>query len=103
MGANQTKTYNVSGKIVDANSLPADQGIMCIVNQANGTDSNGGVNSSSSQFCIQKSVLGTSFPVVTTKGGLTATPATGPEMLPLISLIPGGLAGLFLRKKSVKK
>lgn len=52
--------------------------------------------------------LPTQAPVVNkTKGGfpilpsspVKITPATGPEMLPLIGLIPMGLAGLFLRKK----
>lgn len=48
---------------------------------------------------------------VTTKGGLkvfpsqpvTKAPATGPEMLSLIGLIPAGFAGRFLRKKSLGK
>jgi len=101
--AKETRTYNVTGKIVDASAFPADQGTTCLINQANGTDSNGAVNASSSQFCVEKAVLGTSFPVYTTKGGLVTTPATGPEMLPLIGLIPGGLAGFILRKKAIKK
>lgn len=51
----------------------------------------------------------TQAPVVNkTKGGfpvlpsspVKTTPATGPEMLPLIGLIPIGLTGVFLRKKA---
>jgi hypothetical protein len=103
LGPNETRTFNVTGKVSDATVLPQDQGVVCLINQASGTDNNGAVNSSSSQFCVEKAVLGTSFPVYTTKGGLTATPATGPEMLPLMALIPGGLGGLFLRRKSIKK
>lgn len=98
LNAGETRNYYLSGTIVGANSLPVDQGTVCLVNQANGTDNNGAVNTASSQFCVQKSVLGTSFPTT-----ITTTPATGPEMLPLMALIPGGLGGIFLRKKTIKK
>lgn len=97
----QSQTYDVTGKVAEANLMPSDQGVICLINQASATDKNGATNTSSSQFCVQKSVLGSSEPqVFTTKGGLSSTPATGPEMLPLLSLIPGGLAGLILRKKT---
>lgn len=97
----QTQTYDITGKVAEANLMPSDQGVICLINQASATDKNGATNTSSSQFCVQKSVLGSTEPqVFTTKGGITSTPATGPEMLPLISLIPGGLAGLILRKKT---
>lgn len=100
----QTQTYDVSGKVAESNLMPSDQGVVCLINTASATDTDGATNTSSSQFCVQKSVLGSSEPAVfTTKGGLTSTPATGPEMLPLISLIPGALGGFYLRKKSVNK
>lgn len=46
----------------------------------------------------------------TTKGGMTIfppsqqteNPATGPEMIPLIALLPSGALGFFLRKKTSK-
>lgn len=101
--AGEVRTFIVTGKLADANLMPSDQGIICLINQAQATDTNGATNTSNSQFCVQKSVLGTSQPqVFTTKGGLTTTPATGPEMLPLMALIPGGLGGLLLRRKSNK-
>lgn len=101
--AGEVRTFIVTGKLADANLMPSDQGIICLINQAQATDTNGATNTSNSQFCVQKNVLGTSQPqVFTTKGGLTTTPATGPEMLPLIGLIPSGLGGLLLRKRSVK-
>lgn len=99
----QTQTYDVTGKVAEGNLMPSDQGVVCLINQAAATDESGATNTSSSQFCVEKSVLGSSFPVYTTKGGITTTPATGPEMLPLMALIPGGLAGFILRKKSIKK
>lgn len=100
--AGETRSFGVTGKVADALALPSDQGVVCLINQANGTDSNGAVNASSSQFCVAKQVLGSSFPTVSTTT-VTTTPATGPEMLPIMALIPGGLAGLFLRKKSIRK
>ncbi len=102
--AGESKTFTVTAKIVDGGQLPSDQGITCVVNQALATSENGQQSSDNSQFCIQKPVLGE------TKGGLkvfpapavTTTPATGPEMLPLIGLIPTGVFGFILRKKSYK-
>ncbi|MBI3985074.1 MAG: DUF11 domain-containing protein [Candidatus Levybacteria bacterium] len=99
----QSVTYTIVGKILDEAGLPKDEGVICQLNQATATDSSGVVNSSSSQFCLQKQVLGE-----TTKGGLpvmpapeiTTTPATGPEMLPLALLVPGALGGLLLRRRS---
>lgn len=103
LAAGQTSTQIVTGKIAEANLMPSDQGVICLVNQATGTDNNGVADTSSSQFCIQKSVLGTTEPQVFAAPKVISTPATGPEMLPLLSLIPGGLAGLILRKKSLNK
>ena len=103
LGAGQSQTYIVTGKVADSSMLPSDQGIVCLVNQATGTDNNGLSNTSSSQFCVEKQVLGTSQPQVFATPKVVKTPATGPEMLPLLSLIPGGLAGFILRKKSINK
>lgn len=103
----QNTTYTIVGKIADTNNLPNDSGLICQVNQAIGTDSSGNVNKASSQFCLQKQVLGTQEEAQT-KGGLkvmpapelSTTPATGPEMLPLVLLVPGLLGGLILRRRS---
>jgi uncharacterized repeat protein (TIGR01451 family) len=91
----QSNTYVVSAKIFDANNLPANQGIMCLENLANATDNTGITHGASSTFCVEQNVLGATPTVIT-------TPATGPEMLPLLALLPGGLGGLILRKKSIK-
>lgn len=99
----QSVTYTIVGKLADSNLMPVDQAVLCLVNQVNGTDNNGMTNSSSSQFCIQKTVLGASVPPkVLPAPKVTKTPATGPEMLPLLALLPGGLAGFILRRKSNK-
>ena len=103
--AAESRTLTVAAKVTEAGQFPADQGITCVVNQALAASENGQQSSDNSQFCIQKPVLGE-----TTKGGLkvfpapavTITPPTGPEMLPLIGLIPSAIAGFFLRRKTSK-
>lgn len=109
---NEIRTFTLFGRVVSQNELSADSGIVCVVNQAIAQGSeNSGQSQDNSQLCIQKQVLGatpTPIPGVT-KGGLKVfpqpkvitTPPTGPEMLPLIGLIPSGIAGFFLRRKSI--
>lgn len=94
--AGKSVSYVLTAKTADANTLPNDQGITCVVNQVKAVDSNGDTDSDSSQICIQKNVL----PAVAPAPKIVATPATGPEMLPLALLLPGALGGLMLRKKS---
>jgi hypothetical protein len=53
-------------------------------------------------MCIQNNVLGATTPQVLPAPKIVTTPPTGPEMLPLLGLIPGALGGLMLRKKSNK-
>lgn len=91
----QSLTYLLTAKTADANTLPNNQGVICVINQVSATDQNGQVQSDSSQLCIQKAVLAAVTPIKT-------TPATGPEMLPLALLLPGGLGGILLRKRSKK-
>lgn len=92
----QSLTYLLTAKTADANTLPNNQGTICVINQVSATDQNGQVQSDSSQLCIQKNVL----PAVAPAPKIVSTPATGPEMIPLLGLIPGALGGLMLRKKS---
>ncbi len=97
----ETRTFSVSGKVIDAKGLP--DGVTCVVNQVTATTNTDQMSQDNAQFCIQKQAVTT-----TTKGGLpvlppptvTTTPPTGPEFLSLIGLIPAGLSGFFLRKKS---
>lgn len=86
-------------QVIDAKGLP--DGTNCEPNSVAATASTGPTSTATSFFCIQKAVA-------TTKGGLpvfppskvTTTPSTGPELLSLIALLPGGAFGWFLRKKS---
>src|ERR1035437_1128702 len=93
----QSQTINLSGKISSSN---VPQGIPCVMNQATGTDNKGDTNAASSWFCITNVVNVNPAPVILPVVKAKTTPATGPEMLPLLALIPGALGGLFLRKKS---
>lgn len=103
LNSGQSVTYTIVGKIADTNSMPSDQGIICLTNQVNGTDNNNNTDSASSQFCITKPVLGTSIPQVLPAPKVIKTPATGPEMLPLIALLPAAFGGFILRRKSINK
>lgn len=106
LNPNESRVFTITGKIASADKLP-DQTIDCEVNQAIATIDSGVVGQDNSQFCIQKQVI-TQVPSIT-KGGLkvftpqqvTTTPSTGPEMLPLLALIPTGLAGIFLKRKKI--
>lgn len=115
----ETRTFNLIGKIATANDLPVNSGIVCVVNQATAKDANdpNGPSTDNAQICIQKNLPaptqvvtqpGTTVIPGETKGGLKVfppqkvftTPSTGPEALPLIALIPSGLLGAFIRKKT---
>jgi uncharacterized repeat protein (TIGR01451 family) len=96
LGSGQSQSVAVSGKISNS-GVPAG---ICLLNNVLATDNNGNPNTASSQFCIQNNVTPTPTPVLLPIPKVKTTPPTGPEMLPLLALIPGGLAGLFLRKKS---
>lgn len=110
LAVNETRTFNIVGKIVPANALPVDRGIVCVVNQATAKDAadSGGPSRDTTQLCVQKDLPVPTVIPVETKGGLKVfppqktftTPATGPEMLPLFALIPTGVLGAFLRKKA---
>lgn len=121
--ANETRTFTVTGKVASSNSIPQNQGVSCVINQAQGIV-DGKASQDNAQFCIQQPttpVSGTgpskggviAEPVIpmTTKGGIkvfpppmvTTTPATGPELFALIGLIPGAGLGFFLRKSAISR
>jgi len=100
-----TREYAVVGKVADSNALPTNQGIVCVADKAIVKTTDGNSQSSSASFCIQKNsqVLNPSSQTVyPANTGLTKTPPTGPEALPIISVLLSGLGGLGLRKISRK-
>jgi uncharacterized repeat protein (TIGR01451 family) len=102
----ESKTFTVTGRIAKMDQISIDQGaVVCVVNQANATSQNNNFSQDNSQFCIQKSTSPTpqdtkgGFPVLS-PSPIKTTPATGPGTLSLIALLPTGLLGWYLRKKS---
>lgn len=86
----EEKEYIVNVKVMNQEQLPADKGLMCLVNKA--TASNESVSDDdTAQFCIEKDVQ-----------GITSVPSAGPEQG--IALILGQLSalglGVFLKRKS---
>lgn len=99
--AGKAQQFVVNLKVVDNNQLPSDQSTICVVNQVNAFEDSGVTAADSSQVCITKQIVNvTPTPVVFTTVPPKKIPNTGPEMLPLLGLIPAGISGLFLRKKS---
>lgn len=98
----QQNEQTIVAKINDASSLP-NEAVKCLTNKVRATDNNGSTAEDSSAFCVQKQVVNG-----TPKGGPQVEkalppktiPNTGPELLPLLGLIPAGISGYFLRKKS---
>lgn len=98
----ESRTFTISGKVVGSEQLPKDKGVTCVENKAVAS-TNGQTSEDKTQLCIIKEVL----PAVT-KGGIPVlppkkvpvTPPTGPEMLGLLGLIPSGILGFILRKKT---
>jgi len=97
LASGQSNDQTVVATIANVDSLPKDQGVMCLTNNVKGNDNQSDVANDSSTFCIQKEAM---TPKVFTTIPPKSIPNTGPEMLPLLGLIPAGLAGFTLRKKS---
>lgn len=91
----ESQTFTIQGKITNSSNIPS--GNICAVNQVNATSNNNDNASANSQFCIANPV-----PTVAPPAKVTVTPPTGPEVLPLLTLIPGALAGLGFLKLSKK-
>jgi uncharacterized repeat protein (TIGR01451 family) len=105
--ANETRNFDLRGKVATADKLPKAQNTSCMAFQARAAFGNT-MSADTAQFCVQKTPQPTQAvrSGQTTKGGLAVqpaptsktTPPTGPQTLTLLALIPTGLAGLLLRK-----
>lgn len=97
----RSKTFTFVAKIANGSVFKSNEGIVCLINEAKATDSTGGSAMDTSQFCVQRSIPSQLPQPQVMKGGpITQTPPTGPEMLGLLALIPSGIGGYLLRKKS---
>lgn len=101
--SNETRKFMVVGKVDDI--LKAT----CVVNHVQ-AKSDKSVAEDNSKFCFEESICADESAQGTTKGGfpvmeapkeITETPATGPGLLPIVSLIPTAALGIYLRKRSV--
>lgn len=125
LNPNESRDFIITGKILDQNHLPSDPGVICLTNQVIAASDSSNAQDTS-QFCIEKQITQQSVGAAanipptsptpqpatptpaTTKGGIsifppqqiTTTPPTGPELIPLAAMLPTGLLGLFLKKKS---
>ena len=100
VGKSDQQTYTTA--IADQKTLPQNQNVICLNNNVTGNDNNGDTASDTSSLCVENPVTPTSVPTPKVFGTIPpkSVPNTGPEMLPLLGLIPAGLSGLFLRRKS---
>ncbi len=93
--------YTITAKTADADKLPSNQAITCVINNVKAVSSNGSQAEDNSQLCIEKQVLGAvPTPQIFEKPTVKQIPATGPEMAALFGLIPMGAAGIYLRRKA---
>lgn len=124
----ESETFDLQAMIRPANELPNVTGPLCAINVTTVAQEDES-ESANVQFCIEKTdvVSGTnqqsSFPTEATSSGTSNTvtpdtntttggqtihkaptsktsPNTGPELLALIGLLPAGLGGYFLRRKT---
>lgn len=110
----ETRTFNILGRIVNASQLSFSENVICLANQVKAFVPDPAVGQDNSRLCIEKKSMS---PVATTKGEyqtvppkvgfpifppvfVTTSPSTGPESLVLFSLIPTGILGWFLRKRT---
>ncbi len=105
----QTNSVTIEGTV--ATSLPQTANLLCVVNQATAEQGrNTGTDSLS--FCLQttgSAQTQTTGPTPTGRQtgpqvgqtpNVSTSPKTGPELLALIGLIPAGISGLYLRRKT---
>jgi uncharacterized repeat protein (TIGR01451 family) len=102
LSVGKAQEFIITAKVADNNTLPSNQTTICVINHVTAVADNGDTASDSSQACIAKQIVNvTPTPQVFTTIPPKSIPNTGPEMLPLLGLIPAGLAGLKLRGKKL--
>lgn len=95
LNAGETKELTVTGKVASDSAF--SQTTTCNIENAASVNINGAVDSDTASICVQKPNVVYPTPNVKT------TPKTGPEMLGLLGLLPGSLAGIALRRKAYRK
>lgn len=96
-----TNEQSFVGTIAGSDKLPQNQSVICLTNAAQATDNNGIMAKDTAGLCVEKGIIVKKpTPPVYESVPVKKIPETGPEALSLIALIPAGLAGFALRKKS---
>jgi uncharacterized repeat protein (TIGR01451 family) len=114
----QSKSFTISAAIVSQNQLPETSGSYCLSNSAN-VQTGDKRSTDIATYCIADESKILSAPSRglqptaggTSKGGMpiytqpspTQTPGTGPETLPIVSLLASAAGGFLLRGKTTKK
>lgn len=98
----EEKVFTIIGRV--SNDIAT--GTTCVTNESFVTF-NDVTNQDNAQLCIEKTVVTTPVPPTTITNVVPApqlkyTPATGPELLPIVASALSGMAGLVIRKKAFK-
>lgn len=115
--AEKTTNLVIEGQVGTAVSLPSNPAL-CVVNVATAKQGRN-TSTDNTQFCIQTPGIQPSAqaapnsanpnqpqpsqPLVLQSPNVATSPKTGPELLSLIGLLPAGLGGMYLRKKTASK
>lgn len=98
----KSHTGNLTVKVADANNLPNDKSVICIINTVKATQ-DGHSATDTTQLCIEKGMKQKDGgPVVHQTPPLKETPQTGAGALSLAALIPAGALGFFLNRKAIR-
>jgi len=99
LNPDEKKDINIVTRVVSNEKLAQDKNVNCVVNSVRGTANNGATADDSAQFCIERRIIAKPTPQVFEATPVKKIPETGPEMLPLLGLIPAGIAGFAMRRK----
>lgn len=96
--AGKSNQQTFVARIADAKNFR--EAVTCLTNNVKADNNNGFVAEDKAGFCVENVITATPQPKVFKQAPPKTIPETGPEMLPLLGLIPAGITGYFLRKKS---
>lgn len=96
--AGKSNQQTIIARVADRSKFSSS--VACLTNSVKANDNNGNSASDNAGFCVENPTVNTQNPKVFTSVPPKSIPNTGPEALPLLGLIPAGITGYFLRKKS---
>lgn len=96
--AGKSNTQTFVARIANASNF--SEAVTCLTNNVKAHDNNGTTATDKAGFCVEKAVTAAPQPKIFKEAPPKTIPETGPELLPLLGLIPAGITGYFLRRKS---